>query len=368
MRDLSKYVPGMPIEELDTPSLLIDLDKFLYNINLMADFFADKPTALRPHCKTHKSPRVAQYQLEAGAVGITCAKLSEAEVFANAGVEDILIANQITGPVKIARMTELAAKCNLMVAVDDPVNVEALDQACAQKGLQLRVLVEVDIGMKRCGVTPGAAALQLAQQVNAAKNLKFMGLQAYEGHLVLTKDPAEREQKVIESFAPLQETITLLEKNGLPVEIVSGGGTGTFDVSGTKTPLTEMQVGSYVFMDQTYNPVRPEFKPAMTILSTVVSRTVPGRLVTDAGLKSITSEFGWPTLLGIESATMSYLSEEHAVLDLADPDSVSVKPGEMVQFMPSHVCTTVNLHDAFFVHQNGVLVDVWPIEARGCAQ
>lgn len=363
-----KFEIGMPIMDIDTPALLVDLDQLNRNIQQMADAFGNTNVKVRPHIKTHKCPRIAALQMEAGATGITCAKVSEAEVFAQAGIRDILIANQVTGAMKIDRVTDLAGKCDIKVAVDDPENVNQLNSASVAKNVRVGVLVEVNIGMNRCGVEPGQDTLELSRIVEAASNLDFLGFQAYEGHLVLVGDPEERERKVEEDFGPLRETIELVEAAGLSVRIVSGGGTGTFDLAATKTPLTEAQVGSYVFMDKTYAAVRGEFPPALTVLSTVVSRPVPERLVTDAGLKSMTSEFGWPQLLEIDDTRMNYLSEEHAVLTLNQPDEVELKGGDKVKFMPSHVCTTVNLHNRYFIHQDGRLVDIWDIAARGCAQ
>ncbi len=359
---------GEPIENLDTPSLLVDYSLLSKNIRFMADFFAERKPVLRPHIKTHKCPEIARMQLSAGAIGITCAKVSEAEVFADSGIQDILIANQITGNVKIDRLTELARRCSLMVAVDDQENAAEIDHMCRLKGVKLGILIEVDIGMRRCGVQPGVQTLELARAVRSHSNLVFRGLQAYEGHLVLVKDPVERAEKIRSAFAPLQNTVDLLADAGLPAEIVSGGGTGTYDVSGVETPLTEIQAGSYVFMDHTYRAVRPEFAQALTVLSSVVSRAVPDRLVTDAGLKAMTSEFGWPQLLDGPAAEMNYLSEEHGVMTLKDPSEVSLKIGDRILFSPSHVCTTVNLHDYFHVHENGLVRDIWEIAARGCTQ
>ncbi len=356
------------MEALDTPALLLDLAAFERNVARMAAFFADKPAALRPHSKTHKCPQIAQRQLAAGAIGITCAKVSEAEVMAAAGIDDILVANQVTGATKIERVTDLAGRCDLMIAADDAGNVAQLSAACVAKGVSLRVLVEVDIGMGRCGVQPGRPALDLARQVADAPGLGLAGLMGYEGHLVLTADPAEREARVRAAFAPLAETVALLEADGLPVSIVSGGGTGTYDVTGTLPFVTEVQCGSYVFMDTTYGAVRPEFEPSLSVLTTVVSRPVRQRVVVDAGLKAMSSEFGWPRPLYGTDLAVHYLSEEHGVLDLAEGGHFEGGPGTKVRFRPSHCCTTINLHDWLHVIQNGELVDVWPIAARGCAQ
>jgi D-serine deaminase-like pyridoxal phosphate-dependent protein len=365
-----EYAPqaGVALRELDTPALLLDLDAFERNVQKMASFFADKSAALRPHAKTHKCPQVALRQLETGAIGITCAKVGEAEVMAQAGVRDILIANQVVGPIKIGRLTELARHCDLMVAVDDADNVRALAQACTAKGVQLRVLVEVDIGMGRCGVQPGPPALGLAQQVSEAPSLRFMGLMGYEGHLVLHEASPEKEQKVREAFVPLQETCELLHKAGLPVQIVSGGGTGTYDVTSTCPLVTEVQAGSYVFMDSTYLRVRPEFEAALTVLSTVVSRPTVERVIVDAGVKAMTREFGLPQVFEVKGVTVQHLSEEHAILVVNGSDAPRWRPGDKIRFLPSHCCTTVNLYDALYIIQDGVLVDVWPIAARGRAQ
>jgi D-serine deaminase-like pyridoxal phosphate-dependent protein len=360
--------PGTPVPDLDTPVLLLDLDALQRNIARMARFFADKPAALRPHAKTHKCPQIALRQLKAGAIGITCAKVGEAEVMAQAGIRDILIANQVVGPLKIDRLTDLASSCDLIVAVDDPANVHALAQACQAKGVSLRVLVEVDMGMHRCGVQPGDAALRLAGQVCDAPNLQFAGLLGYEGHLVMVADPQQRANKVRQAMIPLQETCQLLRNAGLPTEIVSGGGTGTYDVTGTCPPITEVEAGSYVLMDATYHKVRPEFEIALTVLSTVVSRPAPDRLVVDAGIKSMTQEFGRPQPLGVEGASIRKLSEEHGILELADPGAVHLRPGDKVRLIPSHCCTTVNLHDTLYVVQDNALVDCWPIAARGRVQ
>jgi D-serine deaminase-like pyridoxal phosphate-dependent protein len=368
MTDFRRPKAGTPVEELDTPALLVDLDALEQNIARMAAFFADKPASVRPHSKTHKCPQIAQRQLAAGAIGITCAKVSEAEVMAQAGVRDILVANQVTGAPKIDRLTDLAGGCDLMVAVDDAANVRQLSTACQIKGVKLRVLVEVDVGMGRCGVQAGQPALDLARQVATAPGLRLEGLMGYEGHLVLVGDAAERARRVREAFEPLAETAALLEQDGLPVRIVSGGGSGTYDVTGTLPFITEVQVGSYVFMDRTYSPVRPEFEPSLTLLATVVSRPVPERVVVDAGLKAMTSEFGWPLPLDGRGLAVRYLSEEHGVLDLVEGGQFDGEPGDKIRFQPSHCCTTVNLHDRLHVIQDGKLVDLWPIAARGCTQ
>jgi D-serine deaminase-like pyridoxal phosphate-dependent protein len=360
--------PGTPVQELDTPALILDLDKFQRNVDKMARFFANKPTVLRPHSKTHKCPQIAQRQLAAGAVGITCAKVSEASVMAQAGIRSILIANEIVGPAKIERLTELARQATMYVAVDDPNNIRALSVACHNKGVQLGVLIEVDIGMKRCGVQAGPVVIDLARQIADAPGLTFSGILAYEGHLVMVQDPEERARRVRHDIQPLNDVVESLEKHGLPAKIVSGGGTGTYDISGTCPPMTEIEAGSYVFMDTTYLKIRPEFESSLTLLVTVISRPTPERVIVDAGMKSITHEFGLPQPVDVPGAALRSLSEEHGKIELADPAAISVPAGSKMRVIPSHCCTTVNLHDKMYVCQQDVLVDIWPIAARGCVQ
>ena len=361
-------MPGMPVEAIDTPALLLDQDAFEENLQRMARFFADKPTALRPHAKTHKCPQIALRQLTAGAIGITCAKVGEAEVMARAGIRDILIANQVVGSIKIDRLTDLAQESDPIVAVDAPENVAELSAACRTKGVTLRVVVEVDIGMHRCGVQPGEPVVALARTVADAPALEFAGLLAYEGHLVMFPDAEERGRRLRAALDVLRETCDLLAETGLPPGIVSGGGTGTYDVSGTYPPMTEIEAGSYVFMDTRYLTIRPEFRPALTVLSTVISRPTTERVVVDTGMKTMTKEFGWPEPVDAPGLVVRGLSEEHGTLDVVDPDGVTLEPGDKLRFVPSHGCTTTNLHDQLHVVKGGLLVDVWPTLGRGRAQ
>jgi D-serine deaminase-like pyridoxal phosphate-dependent protein len=351
--------------ELDTPALLIDLPAMERNIARMAAFFADKKAKLRPHAKTHKCPIISHKQLEAGnAVGVTCAKLGEAEVLAAAGIKDILIANQIVGPQKIARLMSLARQAEVMVAVDDPINVQQLSAAAVDAGVQLRVLVEVNIGMNRCGVEPGEPALELARRVAEARGLRFMGLQGYEGHLVMHRDLEERRQGTLAAMKRLVETRRLIESSGLEVEIVSGGGTGTYDITGRVEGVDEVQAGSYVFNDVRYRSVGAPFECALTVLATVISRPTPTLAITDAGHKVLTSEFGLPELVGVDGARLVGLSEEHGKLEFRTPN-YDLHPGDRVELIPSHGCTTINLFDCYHVIRDGRLEAVWEISGRG---
>lgn len=359
---------GISKEEIDTPALLIDLDVFEANIRTMADFFKTVNADLRPHAKTHKTPIIAHKQLEAGAIGITCAKLGEAEAMVHAGIRDVLIANQVVGSQKIARLINLAKNSEIMVAVDDADNVDQLSAAAQAKGATLRVLIEVSTGMGRCGTIPGEPTLVLAQHILKSNGLKFEGLMGYEGHTVARPDLIERKTETGKAVELLIDTKHFLEENGVAVNIMSGGGTGTFEITGSYPEMTEIQAGSYVFMDSTYHNVEgvgDRFSCSLTLLTTVVSRPEPSRVIVDAGMKVLAKEFGIPQPLagGLE---MRGLSEEHGTMD-AEP-SVDLKPGDKLEILPSHCCTTVNLHDRYYGVRNGIVESVWKIAARGKSQ
>jgi D-serine deaminase-like pyridoxal phosphate-dependent protein len=359
---------GCARDQIDTPALLIDLPAMERNLARMAAFFADKPAKLRPHAKTHKSPVIAQKQLAAGnAVGITCAKLGEAEVMVEGGIKNVLIANQIVGRQKIARLAALARHAEIMVAVDNPDNVADLAAAARAAGSHIDVLVEVNVGMNRCGVEPGEPALALARVVAESEGLRFLGLQGYEGHLVMNPNPEERREKALAAMGTLVATRRLIESSGLPVQIVSGVGTGTYNVSGNVPGIDEVQAGSYVFMDTKYRSVGIDFECALTVLATVISRPTPTLAITDAGAKVLSYEFGLPELKGIPGGALKRLSEEHGTIVFDAPND-SVKVGDKVELIVSHGCTTINLHDRYFAIRDGRLEAVWPIAARGKSQ
>lgn len=351
---------GKPITELDTPALLLDIDALEANIGGMAAFFEVKLCGLRPHFKSHKCTAIAGMQMDAGAVGITCAKLGEAEVVADAGISDILIANQIVGGRKIARLVELARRAKPMVAVDSDENVRDLSRAASAAGVTVRVLVEVDIGMNRCGVAPGEPALRLVRLVADSPGLSFEGLQGYEGHLVLLREEEERSRKTREALQLLVDTRRLIESSGIDVNILSGGGTGTYSVTGDFPGIDEVQAGSYATMDWYYGEIRPEFRQALSILTTICSRPKPGMAIGDVGAKGIGADFGPPKLKNVEGGECArFGSEEHTVWSI--PDS-GPRIGDKIEVIPSHGCVTCNLYREFHVHRDGIVIDVWPIE------
>ena len=350
------------MEELDTPALIVDLDILEWNIGTMARHFAGTSSNLRPHFKTHKCPQIAKMQLEAGAIGITCAKLGEAEVLVNNGVKDVLIANQVVGPLKIGRLCRLAGAADVKVAADDPTNVDELSRAASEAGATIGVLVELDIGMNRCGVKDREAALRLAGRVVRAPGLEFRGLMGYEGHVVLNADEEGRRRGCVEALAKLTDSAAYLRSNGVEVEIVSGGGTGTYLYTSQYPGITEVQAGSYVMMDHKYSTLGLPFRNALFLLVSVVSNQRDGGCVTDAGLKALASEFGMPSIRDRADLTLAALSEEHG---LVAASGAKPRPGERLVVVPSHCCTTVNLHDTLYGIRSNTVECVWQIEARG---
>jgi D-serine deaminase-like pyridoxal phosphate-dependent protein len=360
--------PAPPFHaEVDTPALVLDKAKLTRNIRRMADFAAGGPAKLRPHAKTHKCVEIARLQLEAGAVGITCAKLGEAEALADGGITDLLVANQIVGPLKLARLADLARRCTITVAVDDAGNVRRLSSAAVAAGVTLRVLVEVNVGMDRCGVEAGEPALALARQVGAAEGLVFAGLQAYEGHLQNLMPFEERAARTGTDMRKALIAKEHIEAAGLEVSAVSGCGTGTHTITGRLPWMTELQCGSYATMDAQYAAVGgADYENALTVLTTVVSRPRPDKAIVDAGLKAVTPEFGDPTVLVPGAAWLDF-SEEHGEITLSGP-ARELRVGDKIELIPRHGCTTVNLYDTYHVIEDGALADTWPVAARGRSQ
>ena len=363
---MSPHTPalGTPLEDLDTPSLVLDLAAFERNVSKMAGFMAQRGANLRPHVKTHKCSEIAKRQIQAGARGLTCAKLGEAEAMADAGIRDLLIANQIVGKVKIQRLVELARRSDVIVAVEAPPNAQEIADAASAAGLQINAIIEVEVGMGRCGAVPGEEAFALARAMLKMDGIRFRGVMGYEGHAVLVPDFEEKTRIARESAAALVGVAEDLRANGIPCEIVSAGGTGTYMITSHVPGITEIQAGSYVVMDTTYRAVVPDFENALSILSTVISRRGDERIITDMGKKAATEEFGLPELRDVPTARLAALSEEHGKLEVLDP-ACPLEPGDKVQFTPSHCCTTINLHDEYFCVRGGRLEAVWPIDARG---
>lgn len=330
--------------EVDTPALLLDMGAAERNIARMAKFFSDKTCKLRPHVKTHKLPLIAHKQIEAGAIGITCAKVEETKIFLEAGLKNILIANEIVGHKKIQKLIHLSIYGDLIVCVDQFENARDISEAAGTLGKKMDVLVEVDVGLNRCGVKPGKPALELVQKISQLGDLKFRGLMGYEGGLLI-KDPEEKKRKCTECNQWLVGTKELIEKNGFQVEIVSGGGSGTYNLTGVYPGITEIQVGSYVTMDSTYRAYVLDFEQAVTVLTTVISRPDKQRAVVDAGKRSLSSDEGMP-ICKLTGISISKLNDEHGFLRIESPDH-DLSVGEKIEIIPSHGCTTIPLFDRY---------------------
>jgi D-serine deaminase-like pyridoxal phosphate-dependent protein len=354
---------SLTITDISTPALVIDLAVLERNIARMAAFFAEGACRLRPHFKAHKTPEIAKRQLAAGScTGLTCATVGEAEIVA-AFCDDVLLANEVVTAEKCARVAALARRIRITAAVDSLEGLGVLSRAASEAGVKVGVLVDLNVGQGRCGVEPGEAALTLARQAAQSRGITFRGVMGYEGHLQPIRDRAERESRTRQAMQGLVATAKHIRDAGLPCEVVSAGGTGTYDISGRIAGITEIQAGSYALMDTDYAGVGVPFEPAFWVLGTVVSRPTRERCVADCGHKSTTKDHGNPSVKGIAGATVTALNDEHATIALP-PDS-RIEIGDRVELLPSHTDPTINLHDIFYVVKDHQVIDVWPIAGRG---
>ena len=373
---MNKYRPaeiGMALEDVDTPALLLDLDAFEFNIQLMAGFAKKFGINHRPHAKTHKSPVVAQKQIAAGAVGQCCQKVAEAEILVAGGVSNVLVSNQIVGRRKLDRLAGLARNANISVCVDDQDNINQINAAAKRFNAKIDVLVEIDIGAGRCGVVPGKAAVELAQIIAKNSNLTFGGLQAYQGRAQHIRGFGERKIAIEKAGKLVQETIHLLSEAGLECRLVTGAGTGTFQFEADSGIWNELQAGSYCFMDADYGLNLNEtgefintFRNSLFIWSTIMSHPTKDRAVVDAGHKATSIESGLPLVADLKDVKYVSASDEHGSLALGR-DAIDAKIGQKIRLIPGHCDPTVNLHDWYIGIRNGIVESVWPVEARGAA-
>ena len=358
-------VIGARVDELDTPSLLLDLGKVERNLDAMAHLFAASPVRVRPHAKTHKVTNLALMQLARGAIGVCCAKLGEAEVMAAGGVSELLVTTEVVGPAKIHRLIGIARQTGVITVVDDATAAEQISDAASQAGVRLRCLLDVNVGQNRTGVEPGEPALELARRVARLPGLRLVGLQGYEGHLQHIVDADERRLANAQAMGLLSQTAELLLDRGLPVEVVSTAGTGTGLFAAQWPRVTEIQPGSYVVMDSDYGRVRGlPFENALTLLASVVSKRKSDSIV-DAGSKSLSTDAGPAKPVGLD-ATYIPQGDEHGKLTFPSGNPLAL--GDKVELIPSHCDTTINLHDAYYVTRDRYVVAVWPIAARGRVQ
>lgn len=358
---------------LNTPALVLDLDMLDRNIAEMASFAKAHNVKLRPHSKTHKSADIARRQMAAGALGVCCAKLGEAEALGEAGIQSLHITSPVVTPQAIQRLVELNAKVSdLMLVVDHPANAEALAAAAAKAGKPLTVIVDIDPGIHRTGTASPEATVELVQKIANFRSLNYAGVQFYCGSHQHIVDFKERTAQIKERTEYLQGILAKLEEAGLKPGIVTGSGTGTHYIDAKLGVFTELQVGSYVFMDHDYNVCdlrgldKPTFEQALQIDSRVVSANTPGMVTVDAGLKAMATEKGPPMILkgAVEGATTRFMGDEHLAV-IAPKGSEAPKLGDQVVLFPPHCDPTVNLYESFHVVKGDTLVEIWPVTARG---
>ena len=358
--DTYRQAIGRQRHALTTPALILDLDILRRNIATMAAWNQEH-AKIRPHAKIHKCVEIARLQVAAGAVGITTATAWEAIVMAHAGLDNILIANEVMGEEKLTRLAEAARETTILVAVDSVAGGEALSRTAVAEGAKFGVLVELDVGLRRGGLRTYEDACVVAAAVSSLPGLVFRGVMGYEGHVVEEPDRAVRARRAAEAIDVLIGGVEVLERAGFAIEIVSAGGTNTYDMTGANPRVTELQAGSYVFMDATYGPLTPVFQPALSMLGTVISRNGQTALL-DIGTKVMAMDLGPPALVD-PCATLRAMHEEHTLLNVVDGARLQV--GEIVEMVVGYCGGTVNLNDVYYVVENDRVVDVWPIQARG---
>ncbi len=365
-------VVGRTKDELPTPALVVDLDQLEGNITRLATHAKAAGIALRPHAKTHKCAAIARLQVAAGALGVCVATLREAEAMAEGGVGGILITSEMVGSVKIRRLLELARRQpDTMSVVDDPGHAAELSSAARAAGLILNVLIDVDPGSRRTGVAAGEGAAQLARRIAGLPGLRLRGIHCYSGSSAHVTGFEQRRAHSEKAMSPAIATFRALRREGLPMEILSGGSTGTYNIDPAFGAMTELQAGSYVFMDVDYRriggargPVYDDFAPSLAVIATVISRPGRNRATVDAGLKAFATDrkFG-PEPKDLPGATFSWGGDEHGILDLTQA-SREPRLGERLEFIVPHCDPTVNLHDHIHALRGDRVEAVWPV-ARG---
>ena len=367
--------PGMDEADIQTPCLILDLDALERNIKKMGDYAKDHGMRHRAHGKMHKSVDVLKLQMElGGAIGVCCQKVSEAEVFVRAGITEVLVSNQVRDAAKIERLAQLPKRgANIIVCVDDLANVADLSAAAKAEGTELGVFVEIDCGAGRCGVTSTEAVVEIAQAVQAADNLTYKGIQAYQGAMQHMDSYDDRKAKIDAAVAQVSDAVAALKALGIETELVSGGGTGSYYFESTSGVYNELQCGSYAFMDADYGRIldkddkridQGEWLNAFFILTQVMSHAKADKAICDAGLKAQSVDSGLPVIFGRTDVEYIKCSDEHGVI--SDPQGV-LKVGEKLRLVPGHCDPTANVHDWYVGVRDGKVETVWPVSARGKA-
>ena len=362
-------VVGIPLSEVDTPALILELDAFEGNLRRMQESLAGRDVKVRPHAKSHKCPQIAMRQIARGAVGVCCQKVSEAEALVEGGVGDVLIANEVVGTAKLTRLAALARQAHVAVCADNPGNVDALAAAARAVGVTLDVLVEINVGANRCGVEPGEPAVALARRIASSPDLRFGGLQAYQGAAQHVRKVDERRAAIERAVSAVERTLDGLRAAAIACPKVTGAGTGTYLFEAASKLYDELQPGSYIFMDADYarndwtESGIPRFEHSLFVWTTVMSRTSAERAIVDAGLKASSIDSGMPRIADGGPAEYVKASDEHGVIQVNGASGYAV--GDKLKLIPGHCDPTVNLYDHYVCIRDGCVEAIWPITARG---
>ncbi len=366
-------LPGMDEADIQTPCLIIDLDALERNIRTMGQYCKDMGVRHRIHGKMHKSVDIALLQEKLGdSCGVCCQKVSEAEVFARGGIKDVLVSNQVRDPAKIDRMAQLPKLgARTICCVDDIENVAELSAAAVKHGTQIECLVEIDCGAGRCGVEAGQPVVDIANAIDVAENLKFAGIQAYQGAMQHMQNYEDRKEKIDIAVEMVARSVEMLRVEGLECDIVGGGGTGSYYFEGNSGVYNELQCGSYAFMDADYQTIHDEkgeriseFENSLFILTSIMSHAKTDKAICDAGLKAQSVDSGLPYIFGRDDVEYIKCSDEHGVI--SDPEG-ALKVNEKIRLVPGHCDPTCNVHDFYVGVRNGKVEKLWPVSARGKA-
>ncbi|BCJ89658.1 alanine racemase [Terrihabitans soli] len=363
---------GDEIGSIDTPALIVDLDALDFNIDAMAKHVRVSNMMLRPHAKTHKSVEIARRQFAAGAIGLCCQKVSEAEALLPSGVSDMLVSNHIVGAAKLDKLAELARKVRITTLTSDTAHVTELADAARRNGVIFEILIELDAGDARMGLGDESQLLPLAEAIAASPHLKLRGLQVYNGPFQHLRPQTERAAAAKEAGQRALCARIVLESAGLPCDLISGGGTGTYAEDTSVGAFTELQPGSYVFMDGDYarnfsadgSSYRP-FRQSLFVLTRVLRAAAPDVVYVDAGVKALNLDSGMPTLHERPDLVFTKASDEQGRIETL-PGGKTPALGELLHIVPSHCDPTVNQFDWMVAVRGGRVTDVWPVDARGC--
>lgn len=349
--------------DVPTPALLVDLDAMERNIAKLSTHLRERKVNWRPHIKGIGVPAIAHLALKAGAIGVTCARLAEAQVMVMSGIRNVLLANQVVTSDKISALARLSKLAQVIVAVDDPDNVQHIGQVACQQGLNVGVIVELDIGLNRSGVEPDRRAVRLARVAQQTKGVSFRGLMGWEGHAQAIQNHAEKESAIAVAVMALTRTAELCRAAGIPTEIVSCGGTATYAISAAQPGVTEIQAGGGILGGVFYEAAGADVEHALKVVATVTSRPAPHRIVVDAGSKAMSADVALPRPVNLDGVSRLRLSAEHTVIEL-DHQDVQLRIGDRVSFVPGYEDTTVGLHDVLYGVRNGIIEEIWPIATR----